>query len=339
MADSPPAGGRENEESPTLATRLLGGGYRGARAVAGATGVDRAVETATEEAIVRAVESPAVERALARVLHGPIVEEAVGDALSSPEVEAALLDALDSELVDRVWDKLLASDEVQRLVERIAEAPEVRSAITAQGVGFLDDIRREVRKAARRLDDIVERIARAVLRRGARVVPTDHTGAVTRTLAFCLDGVALNGTFIALSAVITFLAKNVFGANGSASTEAILAGATIWIVAGSLYLTLFWGLAGQTPGMHFFGIRLEPPGHGGIGARRAVRRLVGLVLAILPLGLGLLGILVGDRRRGFQDRFAETDVAYVADPLPDWARAAATPAADRSLTASPGPPT
>jgi len=53
-----------------------------------------------------------------------------------------------------------------------------------------------------------------------------------------------------------------------------------------------------------------------------VRRLVGLVLAVLPLGLGLLGILIGDRRRGFQDRYAGTDVTYVADRLPGWARAA-----------------
>lgn len=268
---------------------------------------------------MRAVESPAVERALARVLRGPVVQEAVGDALQSPEVEAAILEALDSELVDRVFDKLLASDEVQRLIERIAEAPEVRSAITAQGVGFLDDIRRGVRKAARRLDDVVERIARAVLRRDRRVVETDRAGAVTRTLAFLLDGAIINGGFLALSAIVTYVAHAVFGAKGGASDQAIVAGLGLWLVAGSFYLTLFWGVAGQTPGMRFFGIRLEPPGHGGIGARRAVRRLVGLVLAILPLGLGLLGILVGDRRRGFQDRFAETEVGYVPDALPSWA--------------------
>src|SRR3954452_1690076 len=162
-SEPPPRGGRA-----PLPARLLGGGYRGARRVAGATGVDRAVEAAAEEAIVRAIESPAVERALARGLRGPAVEEAVGDALASPAVEAALLEALDSELVDRVWDRLLASDELQRLVERIAEAPEVRSAITSQGVGLLDDLRREVRKAARRLDDAVERVARRLLRRPQR---------------------------------------------------------------------------------------------------------------------------------------------------------------------------
>jgi uncharacterized RDD family membrane protein YckC len=325
VAADPPAGRRENEASSTLATRLLGGGYRGARRVAGATGVDRAVEAATEEAIVRAVESPAVERALARVLRGPVIEEAMSDALSSPEVEAALIDALDSELVDRVWDKLLASDEVQRLVERIAEAPEVRSAITAQGVGFLDDIRRQIRKVARRLDDVVERIARAILRRERRVGATDRAGAVTRTLAFGLDALALNGAFLVLSAAIAYVAHAVFGANDGVSDQAIVAGVGLWIVAGSLYLSLFWGLAGQTPGMRFFGIRLVPPDRDGIGARRAVRRLIGLVLAILPLGLGLLGILVGDRRRGFQDRFAETEVAYAPDPLPGWARAAPPP--------------
>jgi uncharacterized RDD family membrane protein YckC len=322
MDAPPPAEGRDTEESASIAGRLLGGGYRGARAVAGATGVDRAFEAAAEEAIVRAVESPAVERALARVLRGPIVTEAVGDAIASPEVEAALVEALDSELVDRLWDKLLASEEVQRLVERIAEAPEVRSAIASQGVGFLDDIRRQIRKATRRLDDIVERAARGIFRRGRRTVPTDRAGGVSRLLAFALDGVVLNGAFLAAAAVISYVAHAVFNAKYGAESGAIVAGAAVWAIFGSLYLTLFWGLAGQTPGMRFFGLRLEPPqpGDDGVGARRAVRRLIGLVLAILPLGLGLLGILINDRRIGFQDRWSETEVAYVPERIAPWAK-------------------
>src|SRR5436190_4916767 len=231
------------EGPPSLATRLLGGGYRGARRVAGATGVDQAVETAAEEAIVRAIESPAVERALARVLRGPVITEAVGDALASPEVEAALIDALDSELVDRVWDRLLASDELQRLVERIAEAPEVRSAIASQGVGLLDDLRRGVRKAARRLDDGVERVAPRLLRRPQRTTRTDRAGAVSRTLALGLGAAALNGGFLALSAVIAFLIRTISG-GGSAPDSAIVVGVSFWIAAGSAYLLLFWGLAG-----------------------------------------------------------------------------------------------
>src|SRR5437667_8395326 len=82
-----------------LPARLLGGGARGARRVAGATGVDRAVEAVTEEAIVRAVESPAVERALIRVLQGPAVGEAMRGALDSPAVERALVDAPGGDLV------------------------------------------------------------------------------------------------------------------------------------------------------------------------------------------------------------------------------------------------
>src|SRR5918996_1435053 len=100
MADPP-------RRRPTLATRLLGGGARGARAVAEATGIDNTGQVATEEAIVSALESAAFERALTQ--------------------------AIDSRLVDKVWEQLLESDEVQKLIERIAEAPEVRAAITSQG--------------------------------------------------------------------------------------------------------------------------------------------------------------------------------------------------------------
>src|SRR5215211_3265079 len=152
-----------------LGARLLGGGARGARRVAEVAGVDRAAE----EAIVSALESPAVERAVVRVLQGPAVEEAMRGALDSPAVERALVEAIDSQLVDKVWQRVLASDEAQRLVERIAQAPEVRTAITSQGVGFLDDIRREIGKVARRIDEGVERIVRRILGRKQRAEPTD----------------------------------------------------------------------------------------------------------------------------------------------------------------------
>src|SRR3954447_9336348 len=151
-----------------ISTRLLGVGVRGARSVTKATGVDRAVEGAAEEAIVAAVESGAVERAMARVLEGPVVEEAVNGALESEAVKRALLEAMDSELVDEVWRRLLASDQAQQLVERIAEAPEVRAAISAQGAGLLEDMGRTIGNLARRLDDSFERLVRRVFFRQPR---------------------------------------------------------------------------------------------------------------------------------------------------------------------------
>src|SRR6187200_2011457 len=175
------SGASRNGRAP-IPARLLGVGVRGARTVTKATGLDRAVENAAEEAIVAAVESGAVERAMARVLEGPVVEEAVNGALESEAVKRALLEAMDSELVDEVWRRLLASEETQQLVERIAEAPEVRAAISAQGMGLLGDIGRTIGNLARRLDDRFERIARRLFFRQPRVLLTDRAGVVSRGL-------------------------------------------------------------------------------------------------------------------------------------------------------------
>jgi uncharacterized RDD family membrane protein YckC len=278
--------------------------------VAQATGVERTVEAVTEEAIVRAVESPAVERALARVLKGPVVEGAMQDAMSSAAVERALTEALDSELVDNVWRRLLSSDEVQQLIERIAEAPEVRSAITAQGVGFLDDIRRQVAKAARRLDGSVERILRRLLFRRQRTEPTDRAGLVTRGLALAVDVGILNAIFFAISALVAIVASAVLP--GDSTGPALVFGLGVWLISGSFYLFAFWAITGETPGMRVLGLRLEAEGSSEIGARVALRRLVGSYLAAIPLGLGFLGIVTGERRRGLNDRIAHTEVRYAS---------------------------
>ncbi len=83
-------------------------------------------------------------------------------ALDSDTVKSALIEALDSEMVDEVWRRLLASDEAQKLVERIAEAPEIRAAISAQSVGLIEDVGHTIGNATRRLDAVVERIARRI---------------------------------------------------------------------------------------------------------------------------------------------------------------------------------
>jgi Predicted membrane protein/domain len=294
-----------------LSARLLGVGVRSARTVTKAAGIDRAVEVAAEEALVAAVESEAVERALARVLQGPVVENAVNGALDSETVKRALVEALDSEMVDEVWRRLLASDEAQKLVERIAEAPEVRSAITAQGAGLIEDIGREAAHATHRLDDGFERVVRRIFFRKRREKKTNRAGVVSRAIAVLLDGAILNATFLALSGVITLVFSLAFGQGGEASAPAIAIGATAWIVMGSLYLISFWALAGQTPGMRFVRIQLDSEQGRRIGPRRAVRRLFGLVLAILPLGAGLWAIVFSADRRGWQDRLAGTEVIYI----------------------------
>jgi len=178
-SQAPPPGGGPSGKPLPLSVRLLGAGVRSARSVSKAAGIDRAVETAAEEAMVAAVESEAVERAIARVLQGPAVEEAMNNALESDAVKHALIDALDSELVDEVWRRLLASDEAQRLVERIAEAPEIRAAISAQSMGLIEDVGHTIGNGTRRLDAVVERVVRRIFFRKRRTEPTDRAGAAT----------------------------------------------------------------------------------------------------------------------------------------------------------------
>ena len=307
-ANEDPARGRRRRPFPA---RLFGAGARGASRAASAVGVDRTIEATTEEAIVRAVESPAVEGALTRVLSGPVVEQATQDVLRSPAVEQAMVEALDSELVDRVWERFLASDEIQRLIERIAEAPELREAIAAQGVGLLEDVAQALREVARRLDDGLERVIWRLLRRPPRPESPPQAGAVSRVVAFLIDAGILNLVFLATSALIALLVSSLFPDPDGASAPAIVLGTTFWIAAGALYLGSFWALSGQTPGMRFLDIQLiDDEGSHRIGIRRAVRRLAGMALAVLTLGLGFLGILLTSRRRGLPDRFAGTEVRY-----------------------------
>lgn len=334
MVDGPDPQASSSREGPAedqpLSVRLLGAGFRGARSVGKATGIDRAVQVAAEEAMVAAVESEAVERALVRVLQGPLVEEAVNGALESETVKRALIDALDSELVDEVWLRLLASDETQRLVERIAEAPEIRAAISAQSVGFIEDIGHTIGDATRRLDGVVERIARRIFFRPRRTEPTERAGAVTRALALGLDLLIVNLTFSGLAALVALIGSAFSGDNGI-SGLALALGTGAWLALGAFYMVAFWSLAGQTLGMRFLGVRLGIDARG-LSLRRSLKRLVGLALAAIPFGLGFLGILFDERRRGWQDRLAGVDVLYEPREVAPWAKFEAGDAATAAGT-------
>jgi uncharacterized RDD family membrane protein YckC len=304
MAEQP------SSRRPSIAARLLGGGARSARAVAEATGIDDAVDLAAEEAIVRALESPAVERALVRVLEGPAVEEAVERLLASPGVERAAINALDSPLVDKVWERLLQSDEAQKLVERIAEAPEVRAAITQQGFGLLEDIGRQIRRIAHRFDAGAEGLARRLAFRG-KAERSDNAGLVTRALAIGVDGALVATVFFVATGIFDF-AVSAFTEFDRSSTFAIVLGIAFLLSLSTTYLFFFWTLTGQTPGMRFLGIRLDDyDGTPHLSPRTAIRRLVGVVLAAVPLGAGFLLVLLSERRRGLHDRIGRTEVILV----------------------------
>lgn len=282
--------------------RLLGAGARSAERMAHATGVDRALDEAVEEAIVRALRSPGVERAIIRLIERDEVQDAVGRTLTSDEIAAAIIAAIDSETADKVWAELLAGPKVQMLVERIAGAPEVRAAIAQQGAGLISDIGVKLTKVTEALDDALERI---VARHPEG--ETRQVGLVTRATAAAVDVGLL---FVAYSLASSVVASVIPFASGDrlSLTTAIILTVLGGLGAGAI-LVAFWTLVGQTPGMRFLSIRLEPREP---GLRRAIRRLLALPVAILPFGLGFLAILRDPRRRGWHDRIAGTQVVYVA---------------------------
>lgn len=269
----------------------------------------RLLERGTEEALVRALESEAVERAIIRLLESDTPERVLGD----PAVERAVSKALDSELVDEAWDQFLASDELQKLVERIAAAPEIRAALTSQGVGLIEDVGRGIREVSDRVDQAITRVIEGMRGRtageaAAATHDVQHVGLVTRAIGATIDGVFLNLTFLAISAIFGITLGGVIGDDQAPSGGAIAAAALLWSGAGALYLGIFWALAGQTPGMRFLSIRLDVNGERRIGARRAIRRLVGTALSVLTLGIGFLLIAFDPHRRSLADRMAGTEV-------------------------------
>lgn len=300
---------RGRARRPALPARLLGIGARGAGRVAEVAGIDDAVESATEEAIVRALESPAVERAIIRVLESDAAQEAFERTLSSPAAERAAVRVLDSQLVDHVWDRLLASDEAQKLVERIAQAPELRAALTSQGVGLIEDLGRGVREVADHVDAVIARVVERLRGRTAGApVDVTHVGLFTRAVGAAIDGALLNLVFLSVSAIFGITIGGVLGDDADPSALELVLGGGLWIGAGSLYLGTFWALAGQTLGMRFLGIRLDAGGERRIGTRRAVRRLFGTGLSVLTFGIGFVIVALDDRRRSLADLLAGTEV-------------------------------
>jgi uncharacterized RDD family membrane protein YckC len=275
----------DEERSPIgrAVAPVIRAGWNGARGIARRLGIDRAVDRSVD----RALDSDTAARATERFL--------------------------DNETSKRVWDTVLESDQAQKLVERVAEAPEVRAAIARQGIGLVEDLRRGVRSAARRVDTAVERVARGILRRPQRQRRPIFAGAFSRLLALALDAGIVYGSLLLLSAAIAALVNAFAEGDQHVGTVVLAIGATTWILIAVVYLVIFWSGAGRTPGMSFVAIRMLSEDGLPVRPGQAFRRAIWLGISALPLLLGFWGILFKRERRGWPDRRAHTVVCY-ADP-------------------------
>ena len=139
-----------------------------------------------------------------------------------------------------------------------------------------------------------------------------YAGLVTRTVAFVIDAAIINGVAFLLVAGAS-LVLSMFGSSIDDLPDwlVVAVGAGGWLVLAGSYFVGSWVLTGQTVGMRVMAIRVMKRDGGHVSVWRGLRRLVGAVIAAIPLFAGYLLILVDDRRRGLQDRIAGTVVVFV----------------------------
>jgi uncharacterized RDD family membrane protein YckC len=282
-------------------SRVLAASAKGAERVAHAARVDRALNLAAEEAIVRALRSPAVIRAIERAIES----QDLTARPDSKELAQLVKRALETDAAGQAWREILESEQAQMLVERIAGAPEIREAIAAQGAGLITDIGVRLTIITEGLDDALERITRP----RDPDSETDQAGLATRAVAGAIDLGLLFAGYAVLSSVLASLVTDVFGRPLSLTAVIILA--TLGLLVGGGIFAAFWSLAGQTPGMRFLAIHVtRADGPREITFGRAFRRVLAVLLSLLPFGLGYLAILWDPRRRAWADRMTGTEVMY-----------------------------
>ena len=139
-----------------------------------------------------------------------------------------------------------------------------------------------------------------------------YAGFASRFAAFGVDVVVLTGIFMLALAGINFAASILTGQSidfNRSDTWVVIA----YLAWGFIYFAHFWGLNGRTAGGALFGLQVLTDDGGDVSGRRAIGRTLVFPLSFLILGLGFLGILLGDRRRALHDVIAGTVVVYSWD--------------------------
>jgi uncharacterized RDD family membrane protein YckC len=133
--------------------------------------------------------------------------------------------------------------------------------------------------------------------------PAPYIGLVTRVIAFAVDAAVINVVALLVAVVIALVSSVLPTSHERDKILVAIGGAVfvIWIVG---YFVAFWTTTGQTPGNRLMQIRVERADGSRLRPRHALARLVGILLASLPLFLGFVPVLVTERRRGLHDWLA-----------------------------------
>ena len=139
-----------------------------------------------------------------------------------------------------------------------------------------------------------------------------YAGFASRFVAFAVDQGVIIALFALALAVINFAAGVLTGDPIHWHRGDIWVGVA-FVAWEFLYFAYSWAASGKTAGMAMFGVRVVRPDGTDASGRQAVVRTLALPLSFLLLGLGFLGIVLGDKRRALHDVIAGTAVVYSWD--------------------------
>ncbi len=143
-------------------------------------------------------------------------------------------------------------------------------------------------------------------------LPGKYSGFASRFVAFAVDFVVIHGVFLLALAAVWFAARVLTG-EGIAFNKGDIWVIIAFAVWAFIYFAYSWAASGRTAGMALFGVRVVRDDGTDASGRRAVVRTLAFPLSFLFLGLGFLGIVLGDRRRALHDVIAGTAVVYSWD--------------------------
>ena len=301
----------DDDPRPGLANAAGRAAFFPARAAA------RAWRGSIEEAVDDVLTAPELARVLDRALAAAlpeelarslvrhrVIERVVDELVRSGELERLVIAALASPRTLEATDRVLASEQMQHALNHVASSPELREAVQKQTTGLAEEVVGDLRETAARLDDRAERL----VSRRVRPARAREAGIVTRALALATDAGITLVWYMAVVGLASLVASLV-GTLRPAWLAGLLLTAA-WALIVVPYFVLFWSTAGQTPGMRLLRLRLHRLDGSALSVGRALVRVVGLALAIIPLFAGFVPVLFSDRRRGLPDYLAGTVVVY-----------------------------
>ena len=154
-----------------------------------------------------------------------------------------------------------------------------------------------------------------------------YAGFVSRLIAILVDMLLVMVTLIAIGLTVELLLSffrlddviaNAIMSMSEASPTAqtlfrgLAAMGSFYFIFFLYYITMHSVTAGMTIGKSLMGLRVVRMDGVPLSVGRCTRRYVTFILAALPLLLGLLWVIIDDRRQGLHDKMSNTCVIY------DW---------------------